>query len=77
MIDDQDPRHADGEIVVCPDGPLLVRGEVTLVASDGAVLPRRRRTTALCRCGSSAIKPFCDGSHKVVGFTTGGDAART
>ena len=51
-----------------PDGPLLVRGDVDIVAPDGTVLPRRRRTIALCRCGLSALKPFCDGSHKAAGF---------
>ena len=51
-----------------PDGPLLVRGDVDIVGPDGTVLPRRRRTIALCRCGMSALKPFCDGSHKAAGF---------
>ncbi|OZB82621.1 CDGSH iron-sulfur domain-containing protein [Microbacterium sp. 13-71-7] len=51
-----------------PDGPLIVRGEVELVAGDGTPIPRRRRTVALCRCGLSAIKPFCDGTHKAAGF---------
>ncbi len=51
-----------------PDGPLLVRGEVEITGPDGVVLPRRRRTVALCRCGLSALKPFCDGSHKPAGF---------
>ncbi|WOF22887.1 CDGSH iron-sulfur domain-containing protein [Microbacterium betulae] len=55
-------------ITACPDGPLLVRGDVDLVADDGTPIPRRRRTIALCRCGVSAIKPFCDGTHKAVGF---------
>ncbi|HET8927959.1 MAG TPA: CDGSH iron-sulfur domain-containing protein [Microbacterium sp.] len=32
--------------------------------------PQRRRTIALCRCGLSSIKPFCDGTHKVTGFRT-------
>jgi CDGSH-type Zn-finger protein len=45
-----------------------VRGDVEIVALDGTVLPRRRRTIALCRCGLSALKPFCDGSHKAAGF---------
>jgi len=52
-------------VTVCPDGPLLVRGEVTLLSADGQVLPRRRRTIALCRCGATGRAPFCDGSHKV------------
>jgi CDGSH-type Zn-finger protein len=51
-----------------PDGPLLVRGAVDIVGPDGTVLPRRRRTIALCRCGLSSLKPFCDGSHKAAGF---------
>lgn len=54
------------EITLCPDGPMLVRGEVTLVDSDGAVIPRNRATIALCRCGRTALAPFCDGSHKLV-----------
>jgi len=51
-----------------PDGPLIVRGDVELIAGDGAPIPRRRRTIALCRCGLSSIKPFCDGTHKAAGF---------
>ena len=47
-----------------PDGPLLLRGNVELLTSDGERIERRRRTVALCRCGLSAIKPFCDGTHK-------------
>lgn len=71
--------HADVDpapvvITACPDGPLLVRGEVTLVSPDGKPLPRRRSTVALCRCGMSAIKPYCDGSHKVTGFVTDDEA---
>ena len=51
-----------------PDGPLLVRGDVDIVGPDGEAVPRRRRTVALCRCGLSALKPFCDSSHKAAGF---------
>ncbi|MCA0347201.1 MAG: CDGSH iron-sulfur domain-containing protein [Actinobacteria bacterium] len=53
-----------------PDGPLLLRGNVELLTSDGERIERRRRTVALCRCGLSAIKPFCDGTHKAAGFRT-------
>ena len=53
-----------------PDGPLLVRGEFELRTPEGEPIPRRRRTIALCRCGLSAIKPFCDGTHKAAGFRT-------
>jgi CDGSH-type Zn-finger protein len=58
------------QITPCPNGPLLVRGDVELVDGDGNVIPRHRRTVALCRCGVSLIKPFCDGTHKTVGFRT-------
>lgn len=57
-------------ITAYPDGPLLVRGDVDLRASDGSPIEQRRRTVALCRCGLSAIKPFCDGTHKPAGFRT-------
>ncbi|GAA3454609.1 CDGSH iron-sulfur domain-containing protein [Dactylosporangium matsuzakiense] len=55
-------------ITPCEDGPLLLRGDFTLVTQDGEVIDPGRRTVALCRCGRSAVKPFCDGTHKVVGF---------
>ena len=50
------------------DGPLLVRGPITLLGPDGAAIQSDRETIALCRCGRSALKPFCDGTHKLVGF---------
>ncbi|WP_309066804.1 CDGSH iron-sulfur domain-containing protein [Microbacterium sp.] len=61
----------DTQIVACTDGPLLVRGDFDLVSATGEPVERTRRTVALCRCGVSAIKPFCDGTHKLVGFRTG------
>ncbi len=57
-------------ITACPDGPLLVRGDVEILDGDGDPVPRTRATVALCRCGVSTIKPYCDGTHKVVGFRT-------
>jgi CDGSH-type Zn-finger protein len=50
------------------DGPLLVRGPVTLVDQDGHEIEVHQKTIALCRCGRSARKPFCDGMHKAVGW---------
>jgi CDGSH-type Zn-finger protein len=50
------------------DGPLIVRGDFVLQTPDGAVIEPGRPTIALCRCGRSAIKPFCDGTHKATGF---------
>lgn len=57
-------------IVAYPDGPLLVRGEFEIVTPDGVPVPRDRETVALCRCGASAIKPYCDGTHKLIRFET-------
>ena len=54
-------------IYVCPDGPLLIRGDIELKEPGGTAVPTTRRTIALCRCGASTIKPFCDGSHKLLG----------
>jgi CDGSH-type Zn-finger protein len=45
------------------DGPLLVRGSFELRDEAGAVIDPGRATIALCRCGLSALKPLCDGSH--------------
>ncbi|GGG65586.1 hypothetical protein GCM10011374_31860 [Kocuria dechangensis] len=55
-------------ITVCPDGPLLVRGGYELLDGDDRPIDPGRATVALCRCGASAIKPFCDGSHKRARF---------
>jgi CDGSH-type Zn-finger protein len=50
------------------DGPLLVRGPFTLQDQDGNAIEVGRRTVALCRCGRSQLKPFCDGTHKAAGW---------
>jgi CDGSH-type Zn-finger protein/uncharacterized Fe-S cluster protein YjdI len=50
------------------DGPILVRGNLAIVASSGRAAWHGKQA-ALCRCGSSNNKPFCDGEHKKVGFT--------
>ncbi|PRX97800.1 CDGSH-type Zn-finger protein [Allonocardiopsis opalescens] len=66
-------EDGEAEVVVtpCENGPLLVRGAVRITTQDGESIEAGRRTIALCRCGASAVKPFCDGSHKAVGFTAG------
>lgn len=58
-------------ITAYADGPLIVRGDVELLDEHGASVRQTRHTVALCRCGASAIKPWCDGTHKLTGFTTG------
>lgn len=53
----------DVVIRIYPDGPMLVRGAGTLLDACGDPIDPRRETFALCRCGRSALRPFCDGSH--------------
>jgi CDGSH-type Zn-finger protein len=50
------------------DGPLLVRGPFRLEDQNGNAIETDRATIALCRCGKSRQRPFCDGSHKLVRF---------
>ena len=58
-------------IIPCDDGPLLVRGDFRLQTPAGDPIDPGRGTIALCRCGKSAIKPFCDGTHKKIQFKAG------
>ena len=53
-----------------PNGPLLVEGPVAILDPDGNPFPLNldKPAVALCRCGHSSNKPFCDGSHKTSGF---------
>jgi CDGSH-type Zn-finger protein len=62
---DQSPAAT---ITPYPDGPYLIRGEFAVTDSEGNEVPLERRTIALCRCGKSQIRPFCDGTHKLIGF---------
>jgi CDGSH-type Zn-finger protein len=58
------------EIWVQEDGPYLLRGGISITRSDGQPIEVRNRMT-VCRCGQSANKPLCDGSHAEAGFTDG------
>jgi uncharacterized Fe-S cluster protein YjdI len=55
------------ELRASEDGPLLITGGVRIVDAEGAVLYEGEKA-ALCRCGGSANKPFCDGTHQKNGF---------
>jgi uncharacterized Fe-S cluster protein YjdI len=59
----------DAETIVetVPNGPLMVYGNVVIKDSTGN-LTKKNNATAFCRCGASSNKPFCDGSHKKMGF---------
>jgi CDGSH-type Zn-finger protein len=57
------------KVTIRNDGPLLIEGEVELHDAEGKAFGLGGRSTfALCRCGHSANKPFCDGAHKAAGF---------
>lgn len=61
---------AAAKITVNHNGPLLVQGELEILDPQGKAFGLAGRTTvALCRCGHSANKPFCDGAHKTSGFS--------
>ncbi|MCU0308996.1 MAG: CDGSH iron-sulfur domain-containing protein [Thermoleophilia bacterium] len=59
----------DVQITVKPNGPYVVSGEVVLLDSSGAPYRLEKTTIALCRCGQSENKPFCDGTHAQIGFS--------
>jgi CDGSH-type Zn-finger protein len=56
------------QIIALDNGPYLVKGPVALLDADGNEFRAERATVALCRCGLSTNKPFCDGTHSKVGF---------
>lgn len=56
------------------NGPLLVEGEFKLFDAEGNEVPIKK--AALCRCGGSATKPFCDGAHSKIGFQGAIEAVR-
>jgi len=58
-------------VTIAPDGPLYLRGRIAFSGGTHAA-PVEHTRVALCRCGASANKPFCDGSHKKSGFTDAG-----
>lgn len=49
------------------NGPLMVHGDISVKDASGSII-QKGKVTAFCRCGGSANKPYCDGSHKKIGF---------
>jgi CDGSH-type Zn-finger protein len=68
--------EVDVTITPLENGPYLVKGPVTVVDADGAEYQTERATIALCRCGGSTNKPFCDGTHSKIGFAAAERAVR-
>lgn len=63
------PESVQSETIVelAQDGPLMVYGNLNIQTTEGKSI-KKSNVTAFCRCGTSENKPFCDGSHKKVGF---------
>ena len=54
------------DIVLCPDGPMLVRGQAIIEDADGTQHATTRPVSAVCRCGRTSRAPWCDGTHKLI-----------
>ena len=61
---------SDVNIRIRDNGPLVVEGSITITDTDGNEFPVNpdKPAVALCRCGASKNKPFCDGAHRDAGF---------
>lgn len=54
------------DVILCPGGPMLLRGDHIIEDADGVEHRTTRPVSAVCRCGKSALQPWCDGTHKVI-----------
>jgi len=61
---------SDVTVKVRLNGPYIVTGAIEICDADGnpIAIPEGKTTVALCRCGASVSKPFCDGTHSKIGF---------
>ena len=69
IMDEAESHESSSDAVrinIYSEGPLVVEGEICLVHPNGE--EEIKKKAALCRCGHSTNKPFCDGSHKGSGF---------
>ena len=67
-LDDKETTTMAVTVKAIENGPLMVDGECQVIDAQGNTLPSKGDKTFLCRCGSSANKPYCDGTHKTVAF---------
>ena len=64
------------KITALDNGPYLVKGPMKVLDAEGNEFRVERTTVALCRCGGSTAKPFCDGTHSKIGFAGAERAVR-
>jgi CDGSH-type Zn-finger protein len=60
----EEPDHPD--VVLCPGGPMLLRGDHVVEDTDGRRHRTRRPVSAVCRCGLTGTAPWCDGTHQTL-----------
>ncbi len=65
-----EPAPEQNTSLIVPNGPLYVKGDVEIVATDKSSQPEHRM--AICRCGASKNKPFCDNAHQKINFEADG-----
>lgn len=63
---DGEDRMEYPDVILCPGGPMLLRGEHLVQDEDGTEHRTTRPVSAVCRCGASSLKPWCDGTHKIL-----------
>lgn len=69
VVADNEVQSTEVKITVRPNGPLRVEGPLRLFDANGGEWDLTGKPAfSLCRCGASANKPFCDGSHAKIGF---------
>ncbi len=61
-------QTVQGKIEIQPNGPIIIVSDCHITHSDGREEIKKGKV-ALCRCGSSSNKPYCDGSHRTTNFT--------
>lgn len=67
QLSEAESVNPNASIQVLPNGPLLLNGIISVTNKAGSI-QTKNRPSAFCRCGGSANKPFCDGSHKKIDF---------
>jgi CDGSH-type Zn-finger protein len=67
---------AETTITVRDNGPYLIKGPLEIRDAEGNEFRVERETVALCRCGGSTTKPFCDGTHSKIGFAAANRAVQ-
>lgn len=64
MNEEMQDDHPD--VILCPLGPMLLRGDHVIEDEEGNERRTWRPVSAVCRCDASGIKPWCDGTHKML-----------